>query len=320
MNKFISFLLLSAVSVAGIYAADAKKPKIMIFPADDWCISHNYVIPGTQKPDYERALANSDMDGAVAVMGDMLAESGYPMFSLKQELKQIHTEDAYDMAVMSKNDGMVQESDRDKLTRNVGCDFIVELSIESKGGLRHYIEFKAQTIDAASNKILHGDVGSSSASSSPSPVLMKEAVGGFFDNFCHKIELAFADIEKNGREGQLTFKIADDSPFNFESDVTVDGETGELADFIEYWLSEHTVDGNPNIKHKSRESLVIDQVRFPLLATTAAGGFGSKKGRVKALTMESFIKPLEQQLRQLGMNMATVPVGQGYAYVVIGGN
>ena len=316
---FLSLMLLLAAS-ASVYAADAKKPKLMVFPSDDWCRGKGYVLPGTDTPDYEKALADSDMDGAIAVMGDYLAEMGYPMFSLKQELKQIHTEGAYNMAVTSKNDGMVQESDRDLVTRNVGCDFIVELGLNKQGGVRQFIEFKAQTIDAASNKILHGDIGTSSASSAPTPILVKEVVGGFIDNFCQKIDLAFSDIEKTGREGSITFKIADDCPLHFENEVEVDGESGELADYIEYWISEHAVDGNVNRKQKSRESLVFDQVRFPLFAAVAAGGFGSKSGKVKAQTMESFIRPLERELRKMGMNMTTVPVGQGYTYVVIGGN
>ncbi len=213
------------------------------------------------------------------------------------------------------------ESDRDLVTRNVGCDFIIELMLDKKGvGSRQFIEFKVQTIDAASNAILHGDIGSSSASSAPTPILVKEVIGGFFDNFCNKLDLAFDDIEQKGREGKIFFEIADDSPYHFESDVTVDGESGELADYIEYWLSEHAVDENVDRQHKSRESLTFRQVRFPLFAKVAAGGFGSKKGKVKAQSMESFVKPLESELRRLGMNMTTVPIGQGSVYCVIGGN
>ncbi|MDE6271391.1 MAG: hypothetical protein K2M31_00085 [Muribaculaceae bacterium] len=317
---YLSLLMIISATLL-LKAADAKKPVLMVFPSDDWCKKNGYILPGSDAPDYERALQNSDMDGAIAVMGDYLAEMGYPMFSLKQELKEIHNTGARRMVVTSKNDGQVMESDRDLVTRNVGCDFIVELMLDKKSaGARQFIEFKAQTIDAASHKILHGDIGTSSPSSSPTPLQVKEVVGGFIDNFCNKIDLAFTDIEKKGREGTITFDIADDSPYNFESDVTVDGESGELADFIEYWLSEHAVDENVDRQHKSRESLTFRQVRFPLFAQVAAGGFGSKKGKVKAQSMESFVKPLEAELRRLGMNMTTVPIGQGSVYCVIGGN
>lgn len=320
---YLKRILLTSVLVTLItsmgFGADAKKPKIMVFPSDDWCIRNNYVIEGNT-PDYEKALQNADMDGAIAVMGDIMAEMGYNMFSLKQELKQLHTEGAYDMAVTSKGDGAVVESDRDLLTRNVGADFIVELSLDSKPfGARRSIEFKAQTIDAASKKILHGDIGSSSASSAPIPILVKDAVGGFIDNFCGKIDLAFTDIEEKGREGYITIRIADDCPINFESEVSVDGESGELADYISYWIEEHAVDGNYSLTHKSRESMRYDQVRFPLFSSVAAGGFGSSKGRTKAMTMENFIAPISRELSKFNVSVTTVPIGQGGAYVVLGG-
>lgn len=320
--KFFKKIFLTAVISSltiELFAVDAKKPKIMVFPSDDWCIRKGFVVDGTV-PDYEKALQDPDMDGAVAVMGDVMAEQGYEMFSLKQELKQIHTEDAYSMAVQSKADGSVMESERDLITRNVGADFIVELSLDNKPfGARRAVEFKAQTIDAASKKILHGDIGTSSASSAPTPILVKEAVGGFIENFCHKIDLAFTNIEENGREGSLTFKIADDCPLNFESEVSVDGESGELAEYITYWIEEHAVNGNSSLNQKSRETLRYDQVRFPLVAQVAAGGFGSKKGKTKAQTMETFITPIAKDLERFNISVTTVPIGQGAAYIVLGG-
>ncbi|MDE6558975.1 MAG: hypothetical protein K2K29_03710 [Muribaculaceae bacterium] len=319
MKKISTILIMILAMAESLCAAEAKKPKLMVFPSDDWCVAHGYTLPGTRTPDYEKALLNPDMDAAVAVMGDIMAEMGYEMFSLKQELKNIHNSDAYSMVVTSKNDGMVRESDRDVLTRNVACDFIVELSIEPKPfGARKMVEFKAQTIDAASNKILSGYTGTSSASSQPVAILIKEAVGGFIDNFCHKIDLAFTKMERDGREGSVEFKIADDCPLHFENEVSINGESGELAEYIEYVLGECAVDGAYNLKQKSRETLSFDQVRFPLFATVRAGGFGSKSGKVKAQTMESFIKNVTDKLSPLGISATIVPKGQGAAYVVLG--
>ncbi|MDE6329182.1 MAG: hypothetical protein K2L83_00555 [Muribaculaceae bacterium] len=319
MKKLIFSAFLFLVGVICIHADVARMPKIMIFPSDDWCKSKGYMLDA-KTPDYERALNDVDMDSAVAVLGDKMAGDGFVMFSLKQELKQLHTIGAYDMAVTSKNDGLFEESARDQVTRNVGVDFIVELSLTNKPyGVRRAVEFKAQTIDAASNKILHGDVGSSDASSAPIPTLIRQVVNGFSTNFFEKIILAFRNIENNGREGSIIFKIADDCPLNFESEITVDGESGELADYIEYWLGERAVGGACSRKNKSRESLQYDQVRFPLFGKVAAGGFGSKKGKEKALTMESFVAPIAQDLKPFNVSVTTVPIGQGTVYVMLGG-
>lgn len=300
-------------------AASVQKPKIMIFPADDWCVLNGYMKDDTNSPDYEEALQNPEMDGAIAVMGDIMAEMGYEMFSLKQELKNINTENLLSQVAISKGGGMVIESERDAITRNVGVDFIVELSLNNKPfGLKNMIEFKAQTIDAASKKILHGDIGTSSASSVPIPVLIKEAVGCFIENFCHKIDLAFTNMETKGREGSISIYMAQDSPLNFDSIVTIDGESGELADYITYWLEEHTVNNVCSLTHKSPESLRFDQVYFPLVGQVSQGGFGSKKGRVKSLTMEGFFSTISKDLSRLGLSMTTIPIGQGAVYVVLG--
>lgn len=312
--------MLALTVLAASAAIDGKKPKIMVFPSDDWCMRNGYLLDDGKTPDYERALQNEDMDGAIAVLGDLMASEGCEMFSLKQELKQLHTEGAYDMVVTSKGDGFVQEDDRDIVTRNVGVDFIVEMAMDVKPfGARRSMSFKLQTIDAASRKILHGDVGNSAASSSPVNLHVKEAVGAILPNFCEKIAIAMAKIDERGREGSIAIKIADDCPLNLESEVTVAGESGELADYIAYWLEEHAKDTDFSITQKSRNSMRIDQVHFPATAAAGSGGFGSRKGRTKSHTMESFFKEIDKDLRLLGLSVTTVPIGQGQVYVVLGG-
>lgn len=318
MKKLILSALMLVAGIICMNAVVAKMPKIMIFPSDDWCRAKGYMLEG--KSDYERAVSDPDMDAAVAVLGDIMAGQGFYMFSLKQELKQMQTEAAYDMVMTSQGDGMILESVRDKVTRHVGVDFIVELSLVKKPfGVRQTIEFKAQTLDASSKKVLHGDAGSSSASSSSVPVLIRQAVEGLSINFFEKIVLAFRDIENYGREGSIIFKIAEDCPLNFESVITVDGESGKFADYIAYWLGERAVGGAASKKTQSRESLVYDQVRYPLTAKVAAGGFGSKKGKEQALTMESFVAPIANDLKPFNVSVSTTPIGQGTVYVTFGG-
>lgn len=320
MKLFKSIITLTlAMFALAASAQSGQKPKVILFPSDDWCIKRGYVVPGTTTPDYERALRDPDMDGAIAVLGGYMAEMEYPMFSLARELKQLHTEGAYKSVITSNNDGYIEEDDRDAITRNVGADFIVELTVD-KGtqGLKEVYNFKVQTIDAASKKILHGDLGTSSSSSGPSNVLLKQAVTMFIEDFCHKLDIAFSDLERNGREGSVTFNIAEDCPLNFESTVHVNGESGKLAEYIEYWLEENTVNGSPNPTQRTRQTLAFDQVRFPLVGKVAKGGFGSKKGHVKSLTMDSFIRAIERDLAPMGISVTVQPIGQGYAFVVLG--
>ena len=110
----------------------------------------------------------------------------------------------------------------------------------------------------------------------------------------------------------IIFKIASDSPLNFESDVTLNGERGDLSEVIDYWMDENTVNGSYSIESKSKVRLVYDQVRFPLFGK---GKFG---GRQRANNTEGFVKPISSFLSQFGLNVSITPIGIGKAFVVIG--
>ena len=40
---------------------------------------------------------------------------------------------------------------------------------------------------------------------------------------------------------------------------------------------------------------------------------------MKSQTMESFVAPIALDLKRFGVSVTTVPIGQGQAYVVLGG-
>ena len=141
---------------------------------------------------------------------------------------------------------------------------------------------------------------------------MDEAVSGFMDSFSYQLLQSFQNTVKNGREGTFVFKIASDCPLNFESEVNVNGESGELAEFIEYWISEHAVSQSFTQGGKSRVRLSFEQVHFPLFGKS---GFG---GRQRAINAEGFIRSISKDLANLGISVSTTPIGIGKVYVVLG--
>lgn len=144
-------------------------------------------------------------------------------------------------------------------------------------------------------------------------VLVEEAVLSFIDNFTASIQRYFQRTIEQGREGVFVFKIAADSPLNFESTVSLNGEEGELCDAIDYWMSENTIKGAYTLASKSRVRLVFEQTRFPLSGKRKFGG------SARALNAESFIKQIDAFLSQFGLNISVTPIGIGKAYIVIGG-
>ncbi|MDE6144057.1 MAG: hypothetical protein K2F94_08295 [Muribaculaceae bacterium] len=317
--SFLFVFLAAILTPAILFSQTAHKPTIMVVPARDWCQRNGYT-DNYGNCDYRKALSNPDMLSAIATIGDMMAGENYPLLSLEQILDNIDNEEVYDLLLKSKDDGLIVESDIDRLARAGRADMMVEMSLDNKRrGPNSFIEFRVTSVDAASGKIIHGDVGASSASAAPMSILVKESVKGFMPNFYLRIDNHFNTLANEGREGTIVFKIADDCPLNLEETVTINGESGELAEYLDYWLGENCVNGAHTPSGKSRVRMAFNQVRIPLFGKAKTGGFGSSKGKVKALDAESFIKGISPDLEALGISMSTTPIGLGKVLVTLGG-
>ena len=213
----------------------ALKPIIMVVPEKAWCINHGFVRNDNPNvPDYEKALLNDEVLNVVTKMGGIMQERGYPLKNLQSALDELKNEEAMDKALTSRADGEIMEDDLDKLTRVAQADILVNIAFtRTNYGPRNMVEFRVTSIDAATNKQIGGETGRSSASGAPISTLLEESVLGFMDNFTNSIQRHFEDIVANGREGSVIFKIASDCPLNFDSEITLNGDTGELNEVID---------------------------------------------------------------------------------------
>jgi len=310
--KRILILLVSMVSLE-IMAQTAQKPVVMVVPEKAWCIQQGYTKDGSTV-DYSKALLNNDVLNAVTRMGAIMADRGFPLKMLSATLDELKNEAALDMVMQSKSDGEITEDNLDQLLRVANADILVNIAFNHLNvGPRTQLEFRVTGVDAATQKSITGNVGRSSASTAPISALVDESVSGFMDSFASQLMRHFQNTLSKGREGTIIFKIASDCPKNFESEVTLNGETGELADAIDYWLAEHAVNDNFTQLAKSRSRLAYEQVRFPLYGK---GKFG---GRQRGINAEGFIKPIGQFLSQFGLSISTTPIGIGKVYVILGG-
>ena len=310
--KKILILLVSMVSLE-VMAQTAQKPVVMVVPEKAWCIQQGYTKDGSTV-DYSKALLNNDVLNAVTRMGAIMADRGFPLKMLSATLDELKNEAALDMVMQSKSDGEITEDNLDQLLRVANADIVVNIAFNHLNvGPRTQLEFRVTGVDAATQKSIIGNVGRSSASTAPISALVDESVSGFMDSFASQLMRHFQNTLSKGREGTIIFKIASDCPKNFESEVTLNGETGELADAIDYWLAEHAVNDNFTQLAKSRSRLAYEQVRFPLYGK---GKFG---GRQRGINAEGFIKPIGQFLSQFGLSISTTPIGIGKVYVILGG-
>ena len=312
MKKILICLLVSLFQIS-LMAQSAQKPVVMVVPEKAWCIQKGYTSDG-KTADYHKALFNEDVLNAVTRMGAIMADRGYPLKLLSATLDEIENEAALDVALQSKDDGEIVEDNLDQLLRVANADILINIAFNRmKVGPRMQVEFRVTGVDAATQKQITGDVGRSSASSAPIAALVDEGVSGFMDSFSSQLMRHFQGLVKNGRESSIIFKIASFCPLNFESEVNLYGEKGELAEAIEYWLAGHAMSDNFTQQGKSRVRLAYEQVRIPLYGKAKFGG------RQRAINAEGFIRPIGEFLSDFGLSISTTPVGIGKVYVVIGG-
>lgn len=320
MQRFIltTFIcLLMSSTIMAQQDLKIRKPKIMIVPEEAFCINAGmYKKDGTgaKIADYQAAMLNDNILDVINTFENLMASYGFPLTNLQQTLDALKEENALDNVLMAKDDGMVIEDDLDKLSRVANADILVKVSPKlSNHGPERRLELRVSSVDCASQKALQsfGPVTKTSAGSIS--MLLKAAVTDNIETFTLGLTKYFEDIKQKGREGSIIIKVADSCPLNLESTVSLNGEEGELADLIEYWLSKNTIGGAYTGGKTSKISMKLDQVRFPLFGKSAFG-------RTKALSMEDFVKTgLIQLLSNYGISVSTHAVGIGKVYLMLGG-
>ena len=302
--------------------SQAKKPTIMVVPADAFCERYGYVQQANamgqtvSSPDYSRAMKeNADIRTLVAAMADFMAKNDFPIQSLEQELKRLQTEDAELAMMTGKNSGAeVDETPLERLRRSAKADIILDLDYEvHRIGPQKQVTFNLQAIDAYSSKIISGNTGASTAANVPLTSLLEECVLSFKDNFLSGLQHYFDDLFANGREISVTLLRYNNCPVDFEEEYEVNGEEYELAEIIEAWMADNTVEGRFTTAAKSANRLRFNQVRIPLYAQ-------NMNGRDVAIDAEAFVKPLVRMLKKAPykLTVGSSPRGLGDVWITIG--
>lgn len=317
MYRRLLFCLISLVSIGAFSQQLPLKPKVMVIPDESFCINtgmYKITTSGNKVADYRAALLNDNVLDVINTFENLMAGYGFQLTNLQQTLNELKEENAFDDVLTAKDGGLVIEDDLDKLTRVANSDILVKISPRvSDFGPDRKLDLRVSSIDCASKKALQafGPVTKTSAGSIS--MLLKAAVADNIENFTLGLARYYEDIKIKGREGTIFIKITDSCPINLESNVKYKGEEGELADLIEMWMSEHTVNGAYTGAKTSKFSMKFEQVRIPLQGKAAFG-------RNKSLSMEDFVKTgLTALLNEYGISVSTHAVGIGKVYLILGG-
>ena len=268
INNFLAAVAVAMVSVTAF--GQAKKPTLMVVPSDAWCKEHKYEQTfdnqGTLEkiPDYKTAVAtDKQLNAVISKINILMADKGFPLKDLQQNLKSIANLSAEDRLITSKASGAaITESPLDRLRRTAKADIILEIdwSVNTVGPKKS-ITYNLRALDAYSNKQVAGAEGTGQPSfSAELPVLLEEAVQDHMDAFAERLQSHFDDLLTNGREVVLDMRIFDTSAVDFEKEY--DGY--ELNEIIDNWLADNCVNHRFSKSDATETMILYEQVRIPL--------------------------------------------------------
>ena len=219
-----SFIMMSLLSMA-----QAKKPTIMIVPADTYCSRNGYVVEWIDESgnvnsvsDFANLFRQEDVEDlrlVISELSQIMAERGFPLKDLEQTLKSLQQESVEMSLLESSSSGSyITESMLDKVKRTAKADIILDLDFTPmQKGPQRYISYNLRALDAYTNKVIAANSGVGSPSvSAPINLLLEEAVLNFIDPFCAQLMSHFEDMSKNGREIVVKLKVWESSDINFE--------------------------------------------------------------------------------------------------------
>ena len=269
-HSIILILLLTTLFPIGI-SAQAKKPTIMVIPADTWCSENGYLTTYENQgfevrvPDYAKAIQeNTDLLIVTTKIGELMSERGFPLKDMSQTLKSVNNNNARNAMMTSKTSrAALAENPIDKLNAVAKADILIEIGWKiNKTGPKQSVTYIMRGLDAYSNKQVAAAQGTGAASfSSEVPVLLEEAVLEKMDGFLSQLQSHFEDLLENGREVAFSVKVFDNgSGISLEDEF--DGE--ELTDVIEAWMAQNTVNHRFNMTDATENQITFEQVRIPI--------------------------------------------------------
>ena len=316
-------ILLGLALLVGLAAsAQMKRPNIMVVPADVWCIRNGYYSEfddfGTirQIPDYRKALQNDpEMRSLISSLGRMMETYDYPLRDLEQMLKKLEQDEAEQALTMSRTTGdMVAETPLDRLHRTAKCDIVIDVDYQTfRNGPFSSITLNIKAIDPYSAQTVAScppAVTESVAAGVAS--LLDSAVQDIKTILCPGIMKHFEDTYEHGRYARILLKRFESCPYDFESEVSYQGQPAELGEVIEQWFADHCVGGVFGVDEATETTMDFNPARIPVRGT----GLG---GRERAVDTNDFARQLSRYLLdEYGIESKVMRKGLGEAWVVLG--
>ena len=147
----------------------AKKPTLMIFPSDNWCIQRyfytetKYQGNTIKSPDYKKAFQEDQEIGQViSKIGSLMIEKGYPLKDAENEMKNLERQGAIDQAISNGNgNNELNLSMLDRILTTSKSDVVIQVwwQINKKINGNKEAKFTLEAIDSYTNKRIAAATG-----------------------------------------------------------------------------------------------------------------------------------------------------------------
>ncbi|MBI9069334.1 MAG: hypothetical protein JEZ09_18700 [Salinivirgaceae bacterium] len=323
MKKIVSLFIITIIAFSSF--GQAKKPTIMVVPSDRMCISKGYSMTfdnqGTEVvlPDYKKALqTDGDLRMVISKMSGIMADRGFPLKDLEQELKGLEQEAAETSMLTSKEGSGIAESPIDILKRTAKADIIMDLDFRiERQGPKKYIVFTLNGLDAYSNKNVASAAGAGNPSSAATPeILLEEAVLSYMDEFNGRLMTYFQDMFAKGREIKIMVMMfaGDGVDFDLEEEFDYKGAYETLAVHIEDWVADNAVEHRFSLSDATENKMKFEQVRMPMTYT--------RNGEDRGMDARRFVGELRKMLKDEafngGIDCKLYMRGLGEAWLLVG--
>lgn len=324
MIKRIFLFMLLCVSLAAYAQEDlAQKPKVMVMPDPTWCVKRGYgsIVDGKDFPDYRAALRDENLRDAIVTIENLFQKRGFPLDNLQSKMGKLDDKAARGQVLTGKqvNGGggaAVKESDADVLLRSVHPDIVIYVEVtNNKVGPRNQIKGRVMVNEATSGQNIYSNVVESAASGGSVMTLVQDCMLKFIDEMTIRMQESFNDTRANGRQGSVTFAIAEDCPYNLDSEIETPKRTIEFVDVLGRWLRKHAVGKKATQADKGDNTVTYD-VRMPL--TIKDYNDDDELEDVPCFA-DNFYKGLIDYLKPYGVSVKIYPIGIGEAHIILGG-
>jgi hypothetical protein len=315
--KFTLVLIMFLLNI--VVYGQAKKPSIMVVPSKDWCQENGFMDVFDNQgvteyvPAFERALINyPPLNSMIEKIGSEMAKDGFRlelMTAKLDELKQIRAEEAVRKTKDGAGTVAINPIDKLRQTAKTDIEFQVYWKIGKQGLEKRITEFRLVGVDTYTNLPVASTSGSgewADAADISDPDLLREAVLSKMDVFKADLMKSFEEMFKNGRSIKLNIRVWDSWGKDLEStDFGTEGK--ELAEIIEDWIYDNTVEHRFGSPTKTETRMDINEIKIPIY---------DEKGR--ALDAGKWAGGLVNYLKTLGIEVKKDPVGLGKVNLFIG--